>query len=382
MNKSKNKRRPAIPTSVKTKLWLVSGGRCQYEGCNTPLWRDDLDYKEMNTSYIAHIYGYAEDSARYDKALSPKLEKDFSNLMLMCDTHHRKIDNKTTRGDYPAERLIKMKSDHERRIEYLTGIKPERRSHVVLFGARIGTHHSPLTLSFAQEAMLPLFYPASTSPIELGLRNSFFEDSDYNYWSIEAANLEMQFNQKVLALKSTHEVQHYSIFALAPQPLLIKLGTLLNDIFPAEVYQLRREPSTWAWGSEDKTVRHQLIEASIRSQTVALKFELSATISDQRVENVLGKDCSIWSLTHCNPNNDYIKCKADLLDFRRIMRSAFDRIKSIHGQNTTLHVFPAMPLSTAVELGRIWMPKADLPMVIYDQNRKWNGFFRTLTITT
>jgi hypothetical protein len=38
-----------------------------------------------------------------------------------------------------------------------------------------------------------------------------------------------------------------------------------------------------------------------------------------------------------------------------------------------------MPASLAVETGRIWMPKADLEMLIYDQNRE-KGFVPTLSI--
>jgi hypothetical protein len=91
--KEKTKTRPSIPQSVKTELWMKSGGRCQFDGCNIALWHDDLTYNKMNRSYIAHIYGYASGSARFHDMLSPQLEKDFSNLMLMCDTHHRLIDN-------------------------------------------------------------------------------------------------------------------------------------------------------------------------------------------------------------------------------------------------------------------------------------------------
>ena len=55
-----------------------------------------------------------------------------------------------------------------------------------------------------------------------------------------------------------------------------------------------------------------------------------------------------------------------------------DRIKALHGQDAVLHVFPAVPVSIAVEIGRVWMPKADLPLCIYDQNRKLNGFTKAL----
>jgi len=33
-----------------------------------------------------------------------------------------------------------------------------------------------------------------------------------------------------------------------------------------------------------------------------------------------------------------------------------------------------------VETGRVWMPKADLPMLIYDQNRAAGGFVQALSI--
>jgi hypothetical protein len=44
-----------IPPKIKTQLWTLSGGRCEYRGCNKALWRDNLTMGRMNTSYIAHI---------------------------------------------------------------------------------------------------------------------------------------------------------------------------------------------------------------------------------------------------------------------------------------------------------------------------------------
>jgi hypothetical protein len=34
-----------------------------------------------------------------------------------------------------------------------------------------------------------------------------------------------------------------------------------------------------------------------------------------------------------------------------------------------IHLFPALPVSAAVEFGRVWMPKADLPFTVYEQCR-------------
>jgi hypothetical protein len=69
-----------------------------------------------------------------------------------------------------------------------------------------------------------------------------------------------------------------------------------------------------------------------------------------------------------------------LSKFRKITRHALNKIKTTHGENIPLYIFPAMPVSAAVELGRIWMPKADLPLIIYDQNTSRDGFIRVLEI--
>jgi hypothetical protein len=58
----------------------------------------------------------------------------------------------------------------------------------------------------------------------------------------------------------------------------------------------------------------------------------------------------------------------------------FDSIKAKHGPDAVINVFPAVPVSTAIEVGRTLMPKADLPLVIWDQNRLAGGFVRALRI--
>ena len=57
--------------------------------------------------------------------------------MLMCDEHHRLIDKIDVQG-HPAERLQLMKASHEARIELLTSLQEDKKSHVLLYGANIG----------------------------------------------------------------------------------------------------------------------------------------------------------------------------------------------------------------------------------------------------
>lgn len=113
---------------------------------------------------------------------------------------------------------------------------------------------------------------------------------------------------------------------------------------------------------------------------MALVLGLSATISKERIDAVLGHDVSVWSLTATSPHNDIMRNAGDLSCFRQELRRLFDRIKSVHGEGATINVFPALPVSAAVELGRVWMPKADLPMIVFDQNRRVGGFASALQI--
>ena len=107
---------------------------------------------------------------------------------------------------------------------------------------------------------------------------------------------------------------------------------------------------------------------------------LSATVNDARVFEVLGPNVAIWAIEAANPHNDVMRRRGDLAEFRRRIRSVFNDIKAFHGEHEVIHLFAAMPVSAAVEVGRAWMPKADLPLVLYDQNRRVKGFAPTFEI--
>ena len=145
------------------------------------------------------------------------------------------------------------------------------------------------------------------------------------------------------------------------------------------VFQKHREPDTWKWQNDEASLNLKLSQPSNYDGLPVLIIGLSATINPDRITTVLGDEVSIWHLSIENPHNDCIRSEQDLLCFRRSMRLLFDKIKSYHGYKE-LHIFPAMPVAAAIELGRVWMPKADMTMIIYDQNKAQGGFYKTITI--
>ncbi|HEF5693205.1 TPA: SAVED domain-containing protein [Bacillus cereus] len=369
-----------IPQKVKLRLWGKAAGRCQYEGCNKPLWYDSLTKIEFNTSYIAHIIADQPDGPRGDKELSKQLKADIDNLMLMCDEHHRLIDREDVLG-HSVERLQDMKKQHEEQMAFLTSLLPDHQSHILLYGANIGQNYAPLSWKKAKDAIYPEKYPAEKTAIELGMKNSSFVDREEIYWQIEKEHLWRQFNDKVKSRLGTGEIEHMSVFALAPQPLLMELGRLLSDIPAADVFQLHREPPDWIWQKSSGGFEYIIKRPEQIHEKVALNLSLSATIDDSRITNVLGNEVSIWNLTINEPYNDFLKSKDQLRIFRETFRKLMDLIKKTHGHNNILHVFPAVPVSIAVEIGRVWMPKADLPLIVYDENRNIGGFAKAIEIT-
>lgn len=367
-----------IPESVRLRLWGKAAGRCEYEGCNQPLWLDTLTQSEFNVAYIAHIIADKPTGPRGDPVLSEQLKSDLSNLMLMCDAHHRRIDRDDVVG-HSVERLRTMKDSHEQRVELLGALGPEKRSHVVLYGANIGQHNAPLSLAKAADAMLPERYPAESRPISLGMANSVLRDDGELYWEIEAGQLKKLVEQQVKPRLAQGEINHLSVFGLAPQPLLMLLGYLLCDIPAADVYQLHREPPDWRWQNGPDSFEYIVREPVSSNGTPALVLSLSADITDDRIVTVVPA-AAVWRVDVPDPDNDFLKGREQAQRFRETIRRLLNRIKAVHGEQAIIHVFPAMPVALAIEFGRVVMPKADLPLRIYDQNLKLGGFVHALDL--
>jgi CBASS immunity sensor of nucleotide second messenger signals len=334
----------------------------------------------MNRAYVAHVVARSPNGLRGDQAQSPHLAGDLANLMLLCDEHHRLIDREGL-AEHPVELLRQMKCEHEERIETVTSINRSHKSHILLYGANVGSHSSPVSNHAARLAVLDDgWYPAPPAPLELGMANSSFQDCTDSFWQIEAQHLRTMVQQQVRPRLANRDIRHLSIFALAPQPLLILLGYLLSDIPAAQVYQLHREPPDWCWQKHPARCEYTGCGDDRAAGEPALALSLSGTITGDRVAAVLGEDAAVWRISIPEPHNDFLRSRQQLRQFRQTVRPLMDRIKARHGQSSVLHVFPAVPVSVAVEFGRIIMPKADMPLRIYDQNNGRGGFVPVLDI--
>ena len=369
-----------IKREVERELWARSAGRCEFDGCNKLVYKSPVTQELVNVSAKAHIYSFSEDGPRGWGPFkrNPAGLNDTSNLLLVCHDCHCKIDNEKDKGRYPASLLLKWKEEHERRVAVVTGVDPSKKSYVVLYGANIGEEKSPLQPEHAKWALFPKWYPAEERSLTLAM--SWEEkDSDPDYWLTEEVNLLRAYERHIRPL--IVDGCHFSVFGFAPMPLLIRLGTLLTDKIPAQVYQLQREPEqTWQWTDAAPEVTYIIHEPQAITGPPALIISLSAPIAPDRVTSVLGQHVTVWELTIEGQHNDFLKTLQQLSEFRKVCRRLMVLISKKHGVDIPLAVFPAMPVACAVDLGRIRMPKAEMPWIIYDYNNTRAAFVAALKI--
>jgi len=372
-----------IKPEVTRELWARAAGRCQFDGHNELLYKSPITQEKVNIAQQAHIYSFSERGPRgwgpFKK--NPEELNNVENLMLMCHGCHKLIDEDKKGDKYSAELLKEWKTAHEKRIITVTGIAPEKKSHVVFYGSNIGEQKSPLQKNEAMTAMFPERYPASENPICLSMICSH-EDKSPEFWKTELKHLNTMFKQQIEPLLEQGETKHFSVFALASIPLLIQLGALFTDKISVDVYQPIREPKGWQWqgfpdGFEFLTERPKSF-----NEKPVLIISLSDKINQERITNVIGENVSIWELTVPDQHigNDNIRSKAQLSLMRTAIRKLMVSIKEKHGFTTPISVFPSMAVSCSIEMGRARMPKADMPWIIYDQNNKIGKFIKTITI--
>ena len=81
---AKDKSRGKNPTNLTIlKLCARAAGRCQFEGCNEYLFKDELTQSEFNRSNIAHIVASSPNGPRGDNERSYELSDDIDNLILV-----------------------------------------------------------------------------------------------------------------------------------------------------------------------------------------------------------------------------------------------------------------------------------------------------------
>lgn len=368
--------RTAIDERVKMKLWAVSGGRC--EMCNRLLYSDLSFGADGNFGELAHIHAVSAEGPRHKIGMTPEEKNNIENLVLLCGEHHHLVDANPL--DYGEGYLVKRKRKHEERIRSVTDIGADQSCRMVSFFSNIDhleVFNSERLFKDAVRSaeMMPLQQPVIPLHRDSHVRYEATKDN----FEAKAKDLETQFKSWFDSVVKTEDA--IAVFALAPQPLLFKLGTLINDQYNTQVFQCHRNGHKWAWKANDTSVEYLIRQTrSVDEGKEALVLDLSAEIVDDRIIRVLGEKCSITHITIDAPNRLFVTSKRTQDLFISSFREAMETIKNYRPAPTEIHVFMAAPNSLVIRAGMDYMPKTDLPLVLYEQGTAEQGFFETIRI--
>jgi len=104
-------------------LWGRSASRCAFSDCQMELTMDSVAGDASAVGEMAHIVGEKEGAARGVSKMPLSHRNSYSNLILLCPTHHTIIDKKENVADYPVEILHEMKDAHETRVREMFAAK-------------------------------------------------------------------------------------------------------------------------------------------------------------------------------------------------------------------------------------------------------------------
>jgi len=372
-----------INKADENELWGKAAGRCEFAGCNRILYRSPMTQEQVNIAEKAHIYSFSERGARGHGIFAKDRERlnRIDNLMLLCCDCHKLIDSDIEGIRFSAELLRKWKHDHEQRVELATGIAKNKRTHILILGANTGKVPSKIISQDVMEAVFPDWLPDSPQPTDLSMSWNG-EDHTVIYWQAQLEELKRNFVRMVGPKLSDPSIKHFSIFALAPIPLLFALGSLITDKPICRTYQHHREPEpSWKW-REDCDLGFKIIPPADYSGTPVLALSLSDSIDPARIARSLQGPTAVWAITVTSPHNDLIQSELQLCKFRKILRACIVQIGEVHGKDAPIHILPAIPVSCAIDLGRARMPKADGPWYIYDFNLIHDRFEPVFSIGT
>ncbi len=372
-------KRKKIPEDVKLKLWVLSGGRCEHPNCNEYVWRDGMTLKEDHFGHMAHIIAASPGGPRGDSVLSPELDTDFDNLMLLCLKHSKLIDGKN-KSEYSIEQLRSYKQAHEDRIRRQTDIQPEMTTTILRFVANIKDRPVNISLPVAHQAIFPR-YPAD----DRGIFMNFTDrpgSGEAHYWESLAIDISNQATRELAAGNDRPRPSHLSVFALGPIPALVKLGATIGNTIAADLFQFHRDTKNWSWMEETNEAFEFILneQSGKNAEHVAIVLSLSGKIHFEEVYRVLPENPMVYEITLDEPTPSFLNQKSQLEKFRKIYRDLLTQIRERHGSAVVIHLFAAIPAPIAVLCGREILPKSDPTIVVYDQEKNQGGFIKILTI--
>lgn len=363
--------RKDVPESTRLRLWAKAAGRCVL--CSTYLLdATDWSWHAIPNGQIAHIVGARSgtESPRGGSALAADERAFEENLMLLCHSCHKRVDDKAYRDQYTVEFLTTKKLLHEKRVREVTDFATLRPTSVVTVSADVRGTRAPISLPQVAEALRHDGYTGMGEDTRNGAFTIHLSGNDDDGWAWDAHRTEIdRFAARIAEAVAAGDVESLSVFALAPIPSLVYLGSKLDDKTETRLFARKRtdEVTAWVWGDGDGNVpAFETVMCAGDSNEAAVLVELSAPVKGERLSGHL-RDLPRVTITPKDqpPRPDLLGSRAALESFALAWRDALARIESELPSVRVLHLVAAAPAPAAITMGRHRMRAAQPKIVVY-----------------
>ena len=343
----------SIKNSDRCLVWARAAGRCIL--CGADVTSELLSGTDGNYAQLAHICADAPGGPRYDPNQTEKDRNSASNLMLLCHRCHKLVDDNPK--DYEVDFLRERKASFEGAVAKAAESLCPTTADVVTVAMPIVTKEMRVDEAEWRTALVQSHYIlGGAGPFEICLQ-------DLNF----SVALE-QLKRGICTYRYIHSRgRRTAVFALAPQPILIALGSMLSDDDTVDIFQKHRGGSGWTWIEEGEG-NDFLLERidGAQCEEAVLVLSLSGEVNPATYAGC-APDAPRYILRARRQGTDSILSKNDLCRFREAATSALFQIHEQNPMVRRVNLMPAMPVSACVTLGMVWNANLIPELNIYEK---------------
>ena len=354
-------------TGTKTKVYIEAHGRCMFEGCGANLTMDETTGYEGNYAYLAHNVASSENGPRGIVVMSDHLSDDPSNILLLCDKHHRLVD-KIAAIDYPANRLSRMRADFCTTVSrLLNGLSYEPVPALsISWPVQRASIAAPSNIQVNQGMTKMKWRMNSSGLMDISDNDSFLKtipsDQLHSLWPkiIEDAS------EKILSLIGRNQFRA-ALFAFGLMPQLIALGAKIGnkqEIIPMLRY---RDGNQWTWPADAPSEKTydifglENLEQNEDEIVLTLSFTNHPPVFDEFVKQIKLKTIRIQAN---NMGNGAIGHPKNGIEFMAEMQRLLHNLKCSYGIHK-IHLLPCASNAVCLFFGKAFdthHPK----LILYD----------------
>lgn len=367
--------RSPVTEAVRLRVWTKAAGRCVL--CAVYLldgrtWR----FHTTKVGEIAHNVGATSGSGspRGDSILDSAERAVEQNLLLLCHDCHRMVDDPANVDLWTEERLAAKKEEHEARVLRATDFSTLQRTLVVTTAGQVRGEHvfvadRHVTHALVAEGLVAHVQDGMRSDVVVRLPADLTKGYAWQFGrdQIDAAVVRIR-----RAIDSGADAD-LSVFAIAPIPLLIYLGSALDDASTVRLFERHRDDTAanaWVWRQGVKRAARDFDLAVPEDEsTDALVVEVAVSGTARVGElppGIRQLPRARLQVAGIAPAPGVLETLADLDAASAAWRQLLAQVEGRCPAVRTLHIVAAVPASLAVNIGRARMRGAHPDFVVYE----------------